>query len=48
MVKAKSRKGGIKKGSKHLTKADKEKNCGALSTDLFVEEIAKIFEVPKR
>jgi hypothetical protein len=48
MVKMKSRRRGIKKGSKHLTKADKDKICGALSTDLSVEEIAKIFEVPKR
>ena len=48
MVKAKSRKGGTKKGSKYLTKADKEKKCDALSTDLSVEQIAKIFEAPKR
>jgi len=39
MVKAKSRKGGTKKGSKHLTKADKDKICGAWSTDLSIEEI---------
>ena len=48
MVKMKSRRSGIKKGSKRLKKADKDKICGAFSIDLSVEEIAKIFEVPKR
>lgn len=47
MGKTKKRNSGNRKGSKHLTKEDKDKICGTLSTKVSVEEIANIFKVPR-
>ncbi len=46
-MKIKKRNSGNKKGSKHLTKEDKDKICGALSTKISVDEFANIFKVPR-